>query len=163
MGVEPASLKQTIMGDAPDAAAVKEAFLFFDKEGKEFLTSEEFIKMVQSLGQTPTKAQLTKLLEEHAPNNEVKMDAVEKMMPEIAKTKKTRKEVLDAFRVFDNRSDDHITVDNFRQMMGQVGEKLDAKEVDEAVAKALEVAAGETENVPAIKYPDYVDWMMGKE
>ena len=151
------------MGDAPDAAAVKEAFLFFDKEGKEYLTHDEFTKMVQSLGQTPTVAQLKKLLEEHASSGEVKMDAVDKMMPEIAKTKKTRKEVLDAFRVFDNRSDDHITVDNFRQMMGQVGEKLQAKEVDEAVAKALEVAAGETEGVQAIKYPLYVDWMMGKE
>merc|ERR1712072_1195343 len=91
---EPASLKQTIMGDAPDAAAVKEAFLFFDKEGKEFLNHEEFIKMVQSLGQTPTKAQLKVLLEERAPNNEVKMDAVEKMMPEIAKTKRRGKKSL---------------------------------------------------------------------
>ena len=34
-----------------------------------------------------------------------------------------------ASQVFDNRSDGCITVENFKQMMGTVGEKLTAQEV----------------------------------
>merc|ERR1711907_509393 len=151
------------MGDMPDAAAVQEAFQFFDKDGDELLTKEEFTKMVQSLGQTPTKAKLSELLDQYAPNGTVNKDACDKMMPEIAKEKKSKQDVIDAFKVFDNRSDGHITVDNFRQMMGNVGEKLTAPEVQEAVAKALEVARGQTDGQEAIDYVAYVDWMMGKD
>jgi hypothetical protein len=37
-------------GDMPSDADIKEAFMFFDKDGKDSLTNEEFIVMVQSLG-----------------------------------------------------------------------------------------------------------------
>jgi len=36
-------------------------------------------------------------------------------------------------------------------------------QVQEAVAKALEVAAGKTDGQEAIDYVAYVDWMMGKD
>merc|ERR1712072_1038735 len=147
--------------DGPDAATVREAFLFFDKEGKDYLTQEEFVKMVQSLGQTPTQDELKDLLEKNdCTEGEIKLDAITAMMPEITKTKKTRSEVIDAFKVFDNNSDGCITVDSFKQMMGQVGEKLGPKEIDEAVTKALEIAKGSSDGQDAIEYARYVDWMM---
>merc|ERR1711912_108791 len=140
----------TDMGDGPDQSAVTEAFRFFDKGDKGHLSRDEFTQMVQSLGQTPTQARLKELLDENAPNDEVNRAAVDKMMPEIVKEKKTKEDVLNAFKVFDNRSDGHITVDNFRQMMGQVGEKLKPQEVDGAVSKALEVAKGTSDGAEAI-------------
>merc|ERR1711881_711885 len=151
------------MGDMPDEAALQEAFRFFDKDEDQQLTHEEFTKMVQSLGQTPTQARLNELLQENAAGGTVDMEACKKMMPDIAKEKKTRQQVIDAFKVFDNRSDGHITVENFRNMMGQVGEKLKPQEVDEAVAKALEVAKGSSagESGDCIEYEKYVTWMMG--
>merc|ERR1711934_86362 len=154
--------RKTAMGDAPDAAAVKEAFMFFDQEGKESLDHATFVKMVQSLGQTPTQARLKELLEQYAPDDApVDMAAVEKMMPEIAKEKKSKEDVINAFKVFDNRGNGCISVENFRQMMGSVGEKLTAPEVNEAVTKALEIAKGEEDGIDAIDYHAYVDWMMG--
>merc|ERR1712167_350216 len=135
----------------------------FDKNEDNQLSHEEFTKMVQSLGQTPTQQVLGDLLKEHAPGGQVDIDQCKAMMPDIAKEKKTRQQVIDAFKVFDNRSDGHITVDNFRNMMGQVGEKLKPQEVDEAVAKALEVAKGSSagEAGECIEYEKYVTWMMG--
>merc|ERR1712159_218522 len=151
------------MGDVPEDAAIQEAVRFFDKDEDQNLTHEEFTKMVQSLGQTPTQARLKELLDENAPSGQVDMDACKKMMPAIAAEKKSRQQVIDAFKVFDNRSDGHITVDNFRNMMGQVGEKLSPQEVEEAVTKALEVAKGSSagESGDCIEYEKYVTWMMG--
>jgi len=65
--------------------------------------------------------------------------------------------------VFDNRSDGCITVENFKQMMGTVGEKLTAQEVSEALTKALEVAHSTSDGNEAIDYRAYVDWMMGPD
>merc|ERR1712010_60171 len=142
-----------------EPAAIKEAFLFFDKDNDGVLNKEEFTKMVQSLGQTPTRAKLEELMSSMAPDGNVTEDVCTKMMPEIEKEKKTKKDVLDAFKVFDNRSDGKITTDNFRQMMGNVGEKLTATEVGEAVTKAMEVAGCKTdEGGDAINYAQYVDW-----
>merc|ERR1712070_800255 len=113
--------------------------------------------MVQSLGETPTQAKLGELL---AGKTDIDREGVKAMMPAIKAEKKNEQDVIDAFKVFDNRSDGHITVDNFRQMMGNVGEKLSGPEVQEAVTKALEVAKGETDGQEAIDYVAYVDWMM---
>jgi len=147
-----------------DPAAIQEAFQFFDTDGDDILNKEQFTKMVQSLGQTPTQAKLEELMGTHAPDGQVNRDACDKMMPEIEKEKKSKKDVLDAFKVFDNRSDGKITLENFRQMMGNVGEKLTAPEVAEASQKAMEVAGTKTEEGgDAIDYNQYVTWMMGKD
>merc|ERR1712216_213584 len=161
MGVEASSWSN--MGDL-DPPQVTEAFQFFDADGDEMLTEDQFIKMVQSLGQTPTQAKLKELLDSNK-NAEGLVDrpACDKMMPEIQAQKKSRTDVIEAFKVFDNRGDGMITVENFKQMMGSVGEKLTATEVQEAVAKATEVAPGESDGQAAIEYEKYVEWMMGKD
>merc|ERR1712070_1016208 len=115
--------------------------------------------MVQSLGETPTQAKLGELL---AGKTDIDREGVKAMMPAIKAEKKNEQDVLNPFKVFDNRSDGHITVDNFRQMMGSVGEKLTPQEVTDAVAKAKEVADTTMDDgQEAIEYAKYVDWMMG--
>jgi hypothetical protein len=151
-------------GDAPDATAVKEAFMFFDKDGKDSLTNEEFTKMVQSLGNaspSPYRAGWPRSTHP-GPSTRPNPDAgcsritartprprrhrrhgcvssltepalhttslvltrsrfcrVEKMMPEIAKEKKSKEDVINAFKVIRSHADSaerlrslvHFTVD----------------------------------------------------
>merc|ERR1712046_281814 len=137
----------------------EEAFRFFDKGEKGHLTPDEFICMVQSLGETPTQKSLQELLKD---KQDIDRDGVVAMMPAIKAEKKTEADVIKAFKVFDNRSDGHITVENFRQMMGSVGEKLTPDQVLEATTKAQEIAGSTMDDgSPAIKYEKYVKWMMG--
>jgi len=142
---------------------ITEAFTFFDTEGNGVLEEEQFTKMVQSLGQTPTKEKLKELYGTHAKEGKIDKAACDAMMPEIEAEKKTKAQVLDAFKVFDNRGDGCITVDNFKQMLGQVGEPLSPPEVQEAVAKALEKAPKDSDGKEAIEYGVYVEWMMGDQ
>jgi len=141
---------------------VDEAFRFFDQGEKGHLTHDEFIKMVQSLGETPTQEKLKELLG-NLGKDQVERADCDKMLPDIREQRKSKKDVIDAFKVFDNRSDGHITVDNYRTMMGSLGEKLPMSEVQLAIDKALEVAPGETDGQTAIVYETYVDWMMGPD
>merc|ERR1712167_81379 len=89
-------------------------------------------------------------------------DLVTQYMPPIQAEKKTKQDVINAFKVFDNRSNGMITKENFENMMGNVGEALDKKQVMEASAKAMEIAPSQLDTgEPAIMYEKYVDWMMG--
>jgi len=118
--------------------------------------------MVQSLGETPTQAKLEELLSTQSES--LDLNAINGMLPAIREQRKSKQDVINAFKVFDNRSDGHITVDNFRTMMGSVGEKLSPSEVTAAVDKAYEIAPGELDDgVKAIKYEAYVEWMMGSQ
>merc|ERR1711865_1252109 len=148
---------------APDAGAVTEAFQFFDQDNDEKLSRQDFEKMVQSLGQTPTQAALKKLLDENVDGDElVTKAACDAMMPAIVLEKKDKDAVMNAFAVFDNRSDGNITVVSFRSMMGGVGEKLKPAEVNAAIEqlRTLDMIVDNPEyQEETIAYAAYVNWM----
>merc|ERR550514_15505 len=97
-------------------AEFEEAFQFFDNPPSGSLSHASFIKMVQSLGQTPTQEVLKNLLE--GKPDEIDLAMAKEMMTAIEAEIKTKEDVINAFKVFDNRGDKCITVENFKAMMG---------------------------------------------
>merc|ERR1711998_295578 len=82
---------------------VEEAFAFFDKDDAGQLEWPIFEKMVQSLGETPTRNDLHLIWDEACPEGKADRAPVEVMWPKIEAKRKSKDQVRDAFRVFDNR------------------------------------------------------------
>merc|ERR1712070_725460 len=90
-----------------------------DGTGK--LDWDTFEKMVQSLGQTPTRNDLKDNIwnkqESCKSSGFCDRAAVEAMWGPITERKKSKQDVLNAFRVFDNRGNGFITDDQFNTML----------------------------------------------
>merc|ERR1712224_30275 len=126
------------MGDI-DRNAAEEAFKFFDRDEDGKITSDEFMQMVQSLGETPTQPEFTEMLSSFPADN-LDWEQVVSLFPKIVASRKTQGEIIEAFQVFDHRSNGHISVSDFEQML--VGDGVDASEVASAVEAAQVVAKG---------------------
>merc|ERR1712205_11602 len=69
-------------------------------------------------------------------------DAVDKMWPAVTACKKTAEEIEVAFKVFDNRGEGWITIDNFSTMMKCVSEQLTETEYQLALKQAKDCSVG---------------------
>merc|ERR1711998_747263 len=118
------------------SAEVLEVFQFFDKDDAKYLEWAVFEKMVQSLGETPTKGKLKEIWEANCPEGKADKAKIEAMWPAIQAEKKERAEVETAFRVFDNRGAGFINDEQFATMLKGVGETLSPEEYDAALKKA---------------------------
>merc|ERR1711918_114571 len=72
------------------SAEVLEAFQFFDKDDNKYLEWAVFEKMVQSLGETPTKGKLKEIWDANCPDGKADEAKVEAMWPAIQKEKKEK-------------------------------------------------------------------------
>eukprot|EP00656_Telonema_subtile_P048462 TRINITY_DN577_c0_g1_i1.p1 TRINITY_DN577_c0_g1~~TRINITY_DN577_c0_g1_i1.p1 ORF type:complete len:181 (+),score=70.46 TRINITY_DN577_c0_g1_i1:182-724(+) len=154
------------MGLKPE---VQEAFDFFDKDATGKLDKATFTKMVQSLGQTPTKADIDEIWKK-CPEDVATVAEVEAMWPDIESKKKTVDQVETAFKVFDNRGHGWITEDQFKTMMASVGEGLSPQEYNIALEQARKCSEGidtdgrdamtDVDGKKAIYYRAFLKWMM---
>eukprot|EP00658_Telonema_sp_P-2_P068269 TRINITY_DN5720_c0_g1_i1.p1 TRINITY_DN5720_c0_g1~~TRINITY_DN5720_c0_g1_i1.p1 ORF type:complete len:164 (+),score=51.50 TRINITY_DN5720_c0_g1_i1:246-737(+) len=149
---------------------VEEAFQFFDKDNAGYLDLKTFTKMVQSLGQTPTKADMDEIFKAHCPDDKATPETIEAMWPKIEETKKSVDQVETAFKVFDNRGHGWITEDQFKTMMSTVGDGLSPQEYQLALQQARKQSEGiecpdrepmtDVDGKKAIYYKAFLKWMM---
>merc|ERR1719310_1908083 len=151
----------------PLSDEVLEAFAFFDNDDNQYLEFPVFEKMVQSLGETPTKNKLTTIFNEVCEDGKADKAKIEQMWPAIVAERKTKHQVEVAFKVFDNRGEGYITDEQFATMLKTVGETLSAEEYQAAFEKAKELSPpdcidmGDPEaKKPAIQWKPFLDWMM---
>merc|ERR1712100_202417 len=126
----------------PLSDEVQEAFAFFDEQDQKYLEWAVFERMVQSLGQTPTRTFLKELFDKTCPDG---------------------KAVETAFKVFDNRGNGFINDEQFQTMLKGVGDNLSPDEYDAALKKAKELSGPnceDTDGKPAINWRAFLDWMM---
>uniref|UniRef100_A0A5F9CE62 EF-hand domain-containing protein n=1 Tax=Oryctolagus cuniculus TaxID=9986 RepID=A0A5F9CE62_RABIT len=87
----------------PQAAAFKEAFSLFDKDGDGTITTKELGTVMRSLGQNPTEAELQDMINEVDADGNGTIDFPEflTMMARKMKDTDSEEEIREAFRVFD--------------------------------------------------------------
>ncbi|MES1903682.1 MAG: hypothetical protein MHPSP_003725, partial [Paramarteilia canceri] len=129
-----------------------EAFCLFDKEGDGQILSKELGTVLRACGFSPTEEQINNLLLPNEPQNEgenesqqidLKLDVEGtgkinfedflkacRIMP---KPSDEREELMGAFKVFDKHCTGKLLVEDFRQIMTTMGEKLNDSEFDELI------------------------------
>ena len=124
----------------------KEAFAIFDKNGAGIISTKELGQVMRSLRMNPTEQELQDLIGEIDQNNNGQIDFNEFLLVMAKKAKDTDilERSLDAFRVFDKQNKGLIAINDIRDILLNLGEKISANEVEELLAD-LEEVNGENE------------------
>jgi len=120
----------------------KEAFSLFDEDGDGLINGEELGIVIRALGHTVTEAEIDAMIEDvEAQTGQQTVDFASflTMIPSQndgrnAKTEK--KEIVEAFQIYDRQKKGYVTAKELRHLMTSVGEALSHEEVDEMFQEA---------------------------
>ncbi len=135
-----------------------EAFSLFDKEGRGTITTNDLGAVMRSLGLNPSEAELKAMLKDidAGGNGTIEFPEFLTLLTSKAKERAEQAEIVAAFRVFDRNNDGHISGDEIRHIMGNLGEKITKEEVDEMMREAKADGDGK------LKYEQFVTMMNSK-
>lgn len=124
-----------------EIAELKEAFNLFDKDSNGTIDSEELREVMTQLGQAPSPQELIDMIHEIDADNNGVID-FEEFLQMMTKHKQdgvhdVRTDLQQAFEVFDTNGDGVISRDELQNMMLNLGEKLNDREID-AMIKAVD-------------------------
>ncbi|XP_060063077.1 uncharacterized protein LOC132543579 [Ylistrum balloti] len=116
----------------------KEAFELFDKDGDGSIDSKELAAMMLSMGQTPTDAEVRQFIEQVDCKGNGCIDLPEfiTLMMKEGIDAYSKKQLMEAFRVFDKDMKGFLTVNQVRQALTTLGEALTFDEVEELIHSA---------------------------
>ncbi|KAF2909356.1 putative calmodulin-like protein 2 isoform X1 [Oryza sativa Japonica Group] len=119
-------------------AEFREAFNLFDKDGDGTITSKELGTVMGSLGQSPTEAELKKMVEEVDADGSGSIEFEEFLGLLARKLRDTGAEddIREAFRVFDKDQNGFITPDELRHVMANLGDPLSDDELADMLHEA---------------------------
>jgi calmodulin len=119
-------------------AEFKEAFEIFDKNKDGFITIKELGEIMKNLGQTPTEAELTDMINEVDIDGNGNIDFKEflGLMARKMRDTDTEEELIEAFKVFDRDGNGLISATELKHVMVSLGEKITDEEVDEMIKEA---------------------------
>mmetsp|Transcript_6144 Transcript_6144/g.10526 ORF Transcript_6144/g.10526 Transcript_6144/m.10526 type:complete len:314 (+) Transcript_6144:44-985(+) len=140
-------------------AEFKEAFSLFDKDGDGTITTKELGTVMRSLGQNPTEAELTDMINEVDADGNGTIDFPEflTMMARKMKDTDSEEEILEAFKVFDKDGNGLISAAELRYIMTNLGEKLTDEELDDMTRGA------DVDGDGKLNYEEFVRTMMDDE
>mmetsp|Transcript_14523 Transcript_14523/g.31599 ORF Transcript_14523/g.31599 Transcript_14523/m.31599 type:complete len:150 (+) Transcript_14523:114-563(+) len=136
----------------------KEAFALFDKNQDGSISSTELGVVMRSLGQNPTEAELTDMINEVDADGNGTIDFPEflTLMARKMQSADTEDELKEAFKVFDQDGSGFIDPNELRTVMTSLGEKLTDDEVDDMIKEADKNGDGK------ICYEEFVNMMLSK-
>uniref|UniRef100_A0ACD5W9L9 Uncharacterized protein n=1 Tax=Avena sativa TaxID=4498 RepID=A0ACD5W9L9_AVESA len=134
------------------------AFSLFDKDGDGTITSKELGTVMRSLGQRPSEAELHQMIAEVDTDGNGALDFTEFISLLERKMRDTgvEEELREAFQVFDQDSNGFISLNEFRNVMVELGERLTEEELAEMLREA------DTDGDGQINYSEFVKVMMAK-
>jgi len=119
-------------------AEYKEVFMLFDKDEDGVLTYPELNVVMKSLGQRPSEKELLRMVREVSEDRIYDTIEFNEFLQMMSKQMRnySQDSLRDAFRIFDKDDDGLISVEELRNIMLRLGEKMTDKELDEMIAEA---------------------------
>ena len=117
---------------------------------------------MRALGQDPSEEEILAMVAEVDADGSGEIDFSEFLTMMSSKMKDTISvdEIIDAFKVFDKDGNGLLTVNEFRYIMSDLGEQLDAKEVDEMIEEYNRHMGANLDPDKKIDYAKFVEMKM---
>ena len=116
----------------------KEAFLIFDLDHDNTISTDELGAVMRSLGQNPTQAELKEMIQEVDADGNGSLDFSEflTLMASKIKSTDTEEELVEAFKIFDRDGDQLIRLKEIRHVFDIIGEKMTDAEIEDMICLA---------------------------
>lgn len=140
-------------------AEFKEAFSLFDKNGDGTISDKELGVVMRAIGQNPTEAELTDMINEVDADGNGTIDFPEFLTMMSRKSTVScdeEDELRQAFKTFDRDGNGLITAAELRHVMTNLGEKLTDEECDEMIKEA------DLDGDGMVNYDEFVRMMTSK-
>ncbi|PSR86744.1 Calmodulin like [Actinidia chinensis var. chinensis] len=139
-------------------AEFKEAFILFDVDCIGCITTKGLRKVMRSLGQNPTEAELQDMINEVDADGNGTIDFLEflNLMARKMKDTDSEEELKETFRVFDKDQDGFISAADLSHVMTNLGENLTDEDIDSIIC------AADVDGDGQINYEEFVKIMMAK-
>ena len=117
------------------SSEIKEIFLLFDKNSDGFVHTSELGTVVRAINLNPTESEIQDMMKKVDPNQTGQFDLIrlEALVRERGRDSDTLKDVVDALKVFDSDNDGKISVDDFKYVMSNMGERMSESEILEII------------------------------
>ena len=117
---------------------VKECFDLFDRTGSKKIPVEMLGKLIRSVGQTPSNAEVADFIKEIDSDSTGTFDyaALVALLERHWKPPASADQVIEAFKIFDPDGTGTISSGEMRTVMTNLGEKLTKEEVDAMLKEA---------------------------
>lgn len=111
----------------------KDAFKFFDKDKKGYITADDFEKALKRMGTTPTEEDVKDLLKEYDINGDGKVTFEEMVVMTVKRKQNVEEdpEVKQLFNKFDKNGDGCLNRDELADVLAQMGQRLSSRDVEE--------------------------------
>ena len=117
------------------SSEIKEIFMLFDKNSDGFVHTTELGTVVRAINLNPTESEISDMMKKIDPNNsgQFNLQQLEALVRERGRDSDTLKDVVDALKVFDSDNDGKISVEDFRYVMSNMGERMSESEINEII------------------------------
>ena len=133
----------------------KEVFSMFDKDKDGTISAKDLLKVMRSLGQNPSEAEVQNMINDIDVDGSGNIDFKEFliMMAKKMKDNNEEDELIEAFKVFDKDGNGFISAAELRHVMTNLGAKLTDDDVDEIIRKV------DTNGDGQVNYQEFVTMM----
>ena len=117
-------------------AEFKEAFTIFDTDGDHTISTKELGRVMKSLGQSPSDAELRELIQEYDIDGNGTLDFPEflELMARKVKQIDTEEELVEAFKIFDRDQDGLLKKNDIKAIFKILGETdLDDDDIERMI------------------------------
>jgi calmodulin len=111
----------------------KEAFSLFDKDNDGKLTRAEFVKIIENLGVDNAKKRAEEMMNEVGVGTHVVFETFRQMFLNKSKMPFKRKEIEEAFSIFDVEKTGKILDAELRQIFTQMNAQIETAELDRLI------------------------------
>ena len=115
---------------------IKEIFGLFDKSSSGFVRTQELGTLIRAINLNPSEAEIIEMMKKVDPNSsgQFNLQSLENLIRHRGKDPDTLQDVIDALKVFDSDHDGKISVSEFTYAMTNMGEQMNAQEIQEIIA-----------------------------